>query len=102
MKYAFLLLLLLNVAWAEVTPDEAALMIDQMVKENVISVNEAQKAKARLKVMNPSEWKKMNETAASVAARRSPASVQDVQKTDLDGAQFRQISEDIKKILPTQ
>lgn len=105
MKYFIVMLFSLS-AFAEVSQEHVTSMLDQMVKENVISQEEAEKAKFKMKNMSPSQWEQINQTAASVAAR-APASVspssnniQEVNKIDLDGAQFKQIQEDIKKIMP--
>ncbi len=91
---------------AEVSHSEVESMLNQMVKENVISATEAEKAKIKLKHISPDEWKQINNTAQEVAAR-SPASVMpssnditEVHKVDLDGAQFKQIQEEIKRIVP--
>lgn len=93
-------------ALAEVSHSEVESMLNQMVKENVISATEAEKAKIKLKHISPDEWKQINNTAQDVAAR-SPASVMpssnnitEVHKIDLDGEQFKQIQEDIKRIVP--
>lgn len=92
---------------AEVSPEHVEQMIDQMVRENVISKEEAEKAKLRMKNLNKEQWSQINAQAAQVAAR-SPASVnapsenkiEEVNKIDLDSAQFKQIQNDISKIVP--
>ena len=94
-------------AVAEVTPTHVEEMLSQMVRENVISAEEAGKALAKLKNMNSEQWSKINEQA-KIAATRSPASalvpsenkITEVNTIDLDGAQFKQIEADMKKILP--
>ncbi|HXH30080.1 MAG TPA: hypothetical protein VNJ01_04650 [Bacteriovoracaceae bacterium] len=96
-----------TLASANVLPGHVDGMLDQMVKENVISLEEAQKAKLRMKSLSPEQWKKIN-SEAKVAASRSPASamtvssnkIYEVNKIDLDGAQFKQIQDDMKKIMP--
>lgn len=77
-----------------------------MVRENVISAEEAEKAKIRMKNMTPDQWSAINKQAAKVAAR-SPASVtssqnriEEVNSIDLDGAQFKAIQNEVKKIMP--
>lgn len=105
MKWTIALLALFSFsAAAEVTPDEVSSMLDQMVKENVISAAEAEKTRAKMKSMSKEQWSAINTTAKSIAAR-SPASVsenniKEVNRIDLDGAQFKQIQEDIGKIVP--
>lgn len=91
---------------AEVATGHIESMLDQMVKENVISSAEAEKAKIRLKTMSPQQWKEVNQKAALIAARM-PASVEssanrieEVRGIDLDGAQFKEIQNEMKKIVP--
>jgi ribosomal protein S24E len=92
---------------AEVSHTHVSQMLDQMVRENVISQVEADKARARMKSMSPEQWGQINSKAAAIAAR-SPASanevsnnkIEEVHKIDLDGAQFKQIQEDMGKIVP--
>lgn len=80
-------------------------MLDQMVKENVISATEAQKAKIKMQNISPNQWNDINKQASEIAAR-SPASVpssnniQEVNNIDLDGEQFKQIQKDIERIIP--
>lgn len=99
------LLFSISTAIAEVSPEEVNVMLDQMVKDNVISATEAEKAKVKMKTMTTHQWSDINQTATKVASR-SPASVSsqliDVNKIDLDGAQFKQIQQDIEKIVPKQ
>ncbi len=103
-----LLVMNINFATADVSPEHVVDMLSQMVRENVISKEEAEKAKARLGAMNPEQWKKINEQAASYASRM-PASVnaqssnkiENVHGVDLDGEQFRQIQNDMRKIAPS-
>lgn len=94
-----------TLALAEVSPAEVSDMLQQMVKENVISAEEAEKAKIKMKTMNTDQWSQINVKAVTVAANRTPASVSshsiaEVKNVDLDGAQFKAIQEDIGKILP--
>lgn len=93
-------------AFAEVGQEDVESMLNQMVRENVISAEEAAKAKYRMKAMDPKQWSKINQEAAKVAAR-SPASVtpssnkiEEVHGIDLDGAQFKAIQSEVKKIMP--
>ena len=90
---------------AEVSHSEVQKMLDQMVKENVISATEAEKAKIKMQNISPSQWSDINKQANEVAAR-SPASVpssnniKEVNNIDLDGEQFKQIQKDIERIIP--
>jgi flagellar basal body rod protein FlgB len=99
------LFLVSNPIYSDVSPDHVEEMLAQMVRENVISKEEAEKAKVRMHNMTPDQWSTVNKQAAAQAAR-SPASVdsqnkiEDVNKVDLDGEQFKQIQNDLKKIIP--
>jgi hypothetical protein len=91
---------------AEVAPEHVESMLQQMVKENVISATEAEKAKIRMKSMSPDQWVAINKQAVAVASR-TPASVtpsnnkiEEVQGIDLDGAQFKTIQNEVRKIVP--
>ncbi len=92
---------------AEVAPENVDSMIDQMVRENVISPEEAQKAKIRMRTMSKEQWSQVNTQAEKIAAR-SPASaktssnnkIEEVHGIDLDSAQFKQIQSDMKNIVP--
>lgn len=92
---------------AEVSHEHVGSMIDQMVSKGVISKEEAEKAKVRMKSMSPDQWSQINDQAAKIAAR-SPASasaessnkIEEVHGIDLDSAQFKQIQNDIGKIVP--
>lgn len=108
MKYILSLGLLVSLqVKAEVTHEHVDTMIDQMVRENVISRTEADKAKVRMRSMSPKQWGQINNQAEKIAAR-SPASAQTVSENkieevkgiDLDSAQFKQIQSDIGKIVP--
>ena len=108
MKWLFTLSILMSVSFvqAEVAPDQVESMLQQMVRENVISAQEAEKAKIRMKSMTPEQWSAINTQAAKVAAR-SPASVtpsqnkiEEVHGIDLDGAQFKAIQSEARKIVP--
>jgi hypothetical protein len=108
MKWS-LVCLLLSISFSslgEVTPEDVESMLQQMVRENVISAEEAQKAKIRMKSMTPEQWGQINDKAAKVASRM-PASaspsqnrIEEVHGLDLEGAQFKTIQSEIKKILP--
>jgi metal-sulfur cluster biosynthetic enzyme len=95
-----------SAAKADVTAGQVEDMLAQMVNENIISAKEAEKAKIKLKAMSPQQWKQINQEAKAIAAR-SPASVvpvnnslKDASAIDLDGAQFKQIQDDMKRIVP--
>ncbi len=109
MKLIFSLIILLSfsIAQAEVAPEHVESMLQQMVRENVISPVEAEKAKLRMKSMSPDQWSAINKQAATVAAARGPASVtpsnnkiEEVHSVDLDGAQFKEIQNEVRKIVP--
>lgn len=107
MKFLLVLILFIfhSPLKAEVNPGQVESMLEQMVRENVISAQEAQKAKIRLRTMRPEQWAEINKQATKIASR-SPASVnshnriEELHKINLDGAQFKQIQDDIKKIMP--
>ena len=94
-------------AMADVDPSQVESMLKQMVAESVISADEAGRASARLKALSPDQWKAINQKATAVAAR-TPASangtsnnnIQEVNGIDLDGAQFKQIQNDLRLIVP--
>jgi hypothetical protein len=94
--------------FAQVSQEQVEQMLGQMVKENVISAQEAEKAKIKMNSMNSQEWSSLNQKASDMAASssRAPASVDGVQaikqfkSRDLDKAQFKQIEDDIKKMSP--
>lgn len=101
--FGFFLLGTLNVK-AQVGREQVEDMLQQMIKENVISEVEGEKAKIRLRTMNAGQWRELNRKADKIAAR-SPSSItlNEAQKDhiiDLDGAQFRQIQHEMKKIIP--
>lgn len=89
-------LLLSSYAWSSAQDEQLDGQLEQMVRENVISPKEAQKAKLRLMT------KKKNGTFVS----RTPASVtplntiEETSPNDLDGAQFKQILDEARKIVP--
>lgn len=85
-------------AFADVTREEAELSINEMVKANMISAEEALKAKARLYSMSSKEWSVLNKDAASKASRM-PASV-DSESTDLSDEQLMAIQKDLSVIAP--
>lgn len=107
MKFAFAMLLFLSLSaiHAEVSREHVEDMLKQMVRENVISADEAEKAKIKMQAMSPDQWAKINSKADGIASRM-PAStpsgnkIEEVQNIDLNGAQFKQIQEDMKKIMP--
>lgn len=109
MKKLFTIILLSSslYSFAEVSPGHVDDMLKQMVAEKVISADEAERARVRLKGLTPDQWKQIK-AAGVQAADRSPASVavasenkiQEVQGVDLDGAQFKQIQNDLRKIVP--
>jgi hypothetical protein len=91
---------------AQVTQSHVESMLDQMVRENVISKEEAEKARGRLKTLTPNQWSEINKQTA-IMAERSPASVapsnnkiEEVNNIDLDGAQFKAIETEMKRIIP--
>lgn len=99
-------LMITSLVQADVAPEHVESMLEQMVRENVISKEEAEKAKVRMRTMNKEQWSAINQQARTIAAR-SPASVapsgnniEEVKNIDLNGAQFKQIQDDIKKIMP--
>lgn len=109
MKFIFSIAIILSfsVVQAEVAPEHVESMLQQMVRENVISPLEAEKAKLRMKSMSPEQWSAINRQSATVAASRSPASVipssnkiEEVHGIDLDGAQFKEIQNEVRKIVP--
>ena len=106
MFLGLLLATLSTTLFAEVTPEHVESMLQQMVKENVISRAEADKAKIRLRTMNTQQWHEINKQAKKIAASssRAPASagnqIEEVRGLDLDSAQFKQIESDMKKIVP--
>jgi len=108
MKWILTLSFLMSFSFAHAVVDHEHVesMLQQMVKENVISAQEAEKAKLRMKSMTPEQWSDINTQAAKVAAR-SPASVspsqnkiEEVNGIDLDGAQFKAIQSEVRKIVP--
>jgi uncharacterized protein YhdP len=101
-----LVLSFVTTAFAEVSPEHVESMLAQMVRENVISAPEAEKARLRMKNLSADQWKDINKKAADVAAR-SPASltpsenkIEEVHSVDLDGKQFKEIQNEMKKIVP--
>jgi hypothetical protein len=108
MKYVFFFCLAMSFnSFAEVAPERVGEMLEQMVRENVISRDEANKAIGRLKNISPDDWKAIKKKAES-AAKRYPASnaiasnnkIEDVKSLDLDGEQFKTIQNDLRKIVP--
>lgn len=110
MKYFALFSLCLFVSQglrSEVSPAHVSSMLDQMVEQKVISKVEAEKAKARMNNLSPEQWSAINKQAEGIASR-SPASanvssenkIEEVKGIDLDSEQFKQIQNDIGKIVP--
>lgn len=108
MKYLLLLSMTFSfTALAEVRPEQVDSMLQQMVRENVISREEADKARSRMKGMSPEQWTQINKVAQQAAARM-PASqnsasknrIEEVNAIDLDGEQFKTIQNDLRKIAP--
>jgi predicted Zn-dependent peptidase len=106
LPFAFFLMIFTCSAFSEVNHAHVESMLKQMVRENVISQEEAEKAKIRMKSMTPQQWSAINQQAGQVAAR-SPASVtpsqnkiEEVNSIDLDGAQFKAIENEVRKIIP--
>jgi hypothetical protein len=108
MKWLFSICLIFSFSHlkAEVGPGHIDHMLDQMVRDNVISATEAEKAKVRMKITSPEQWKAINHQATAIASR-SPASfspshnkIQEVHGIDLDGAQFKTIQNELKRIAP--
>lgn len=85
-------------AFADVSREEAELSINEMVKANMISAEEAVKAKARLFAMSSKDWSALNKDAASKASRM-PASV-DSESSDLSDEQLMAIEKDLSVIAP--
>lgn len=108
MKFFLLMTLSLSFsAFAEVKPEQVDSMLQQMVRENVISRDQADRALSRLKNISPEQWSQINKTAEA-AVKRMPASankvsnnnIEEVKSVDLDGEQFRAIQNDLRKIVP--
>ncbi len=75
-------------AQAQVSRDEAIILIDEMVKSNIISAEEAEKAKARI----PVQAQKIDRSPASVAIAEV--------SSDLAKEQLSAIESDISAIAP--
>jgi polyhydroxyalkanoate synthesis regulator phasin len=90
MRFLMTLLIVFSAsAHAQVSRDEAVLLIDEMVKSNMISAEEAEKAKARI----PAQLENKND--------RSPASVTIGEPTsDLAKEQLSAIESDLSVIAP--
>lgn len=99
---SFLLILSFS-ASAQVSEKEVGEMLEQMVKENVISKEEAQKAKVRMVAMSTADWKQVNDQASAMAARNPASTGTGAEATsigDLDEAQLDAIQNDLEKIAP--
>jgi len=100
------LFLVLAPTWSQVSRDEVADMLNQMVKEKAISKEEAQKAQLKMKTMNDKDWQNLNNVASEMAKKRSPASVGQGDKIkqfdikNLDRSQIEQIQTDLQKMVP--
>ncbi len=103
MRYLLTLLLLgsFSAFAEEVSRETAAAVIDEMVRTNTISAEEAKKAKVRLQSMNTDEWNKLNADANAQAARM-PASVPEEAPSneDISHEQFQTIQADLANIAP--
>ena len=85
-------------------------MLDQMVKNKMITQAEADKAKLKMMKMSPEQWAALNKEAEAKAQAemqsqqtRGPASVgNDEGPGDIEGAQLEQIQSDMDKMLPRQ
>lgn len=105
LKYlVFLSFAFVITAQADVSTEHVDAMLKQMVKENIISEREAQKARIKMLNMNPAQWSQINRQAMH-NTNRAPASVSSeampgIQNVDLDGEQFKTIQNDLRKIVP--
>lgn len=103
MRILFTLSLMISFsAFAEVSRSEAEVSIDEMVKANMISAEEAAKAKARLHSMSSKDWSALNREAESKASRM-PASVVEISDSgnnDLSKEQLMAIQNDLAVIAP--
>lgn len=98
----FIFLSMLSSVYADVSKQNVDEMLKQMVREEVISATEAEKARIRLYSMSDKQWKALNFEGQKVASR-SPASAPTIgDSTDLYQAQFKQIQDDISKITPSR
>lgn len=99
MNWTILLMLFISTTlWADVSPEHVESRLQQMVREHVISATEAEKVKIRMKLLG-------SDQAIPVVAR-GPASAPSYNRiaeghgVDLDGAQFRAIQDEVRKIVP--
>ena len=104
MRFLLILFLMFSAtAFADVTRDEARAIIDEMVTKQMISAEEAEKAKARLGSMSANDWKDLNKDAEGMASRM-PASELKIENnseaTDLSQEQFQAIHNDLAVIAP--
>jgi hypothetical protein len=93
------MLIFSTTAFAEVSRDEAKGIIDEMVSKQMISAQEAEKAKARLINLGAGEWASLNSYAEEKVGRM-PASVESSSPTDLSDEQFQAIQNDLAVIAP--
>jgi hypothetical protein len=77
--------------FGEVSKDHVETVLQQMVRENVISELEAQKAKFRIRA---------NVQSRSPASLTANNRIEEVNSPDLDGAKFKEIQKDMKKFVP--
>lgn len=99
MKWSLFFFVLFSLpSFAEVSRERVETILDQMVRENIISPAEAEKAKLRMKNMKSDQWSNLTSEATTLA-NRLPASVGTISK-DLDRAQFQAITNEAKRILP--
>jgi hypothetical protein len=90
-------------ASAQVSEQEVNEMLEQMVKGNVISKEEAEKTRVRMVAMSSSDWQQVNEKASKIAARHPASTGTGAEATsigDLDEAQLDAIQNDLEKIAP--
>ena len=87
-------------AFAEVSRSEAEVSIDEMVKANMISAEEAAKAKARLHSMSSKDWSALNRDAESKASRLPASVVETSESGDLSQEQLMAIQNDLAVIAP--
>lgn len=91
---------------AKVSTSDVIHMLNQMVRENVISQKESEKIKLNLKNFSPKQWKRINENGVQFL-KRMPASyslpenkMTKVNKSDLENQQLHQIENQMKMMIP--
>ncbi len=104
MRFLLTLILMFSAtAFADVTRDEASAIIDEMVTKQMISAEEAAKAKARLVNMTTNEWQVLNKDAEGMASRMPASELKienNTEATDLSQEQFQAIHNDLAVIAP--